>query len=50
LLWGGGHVYSDPEPYTIEIAISALEKQIPKKIDRVGNKCPVCKCYLASEP
>lgn len=32
------------------IAISALEKQIPKKVDRVGNKCPICKCYLASEP
>jgi len=31
-------------------AIEALEKQTPKKIDRVGNKCPICKCYLASEP
>ncbi len=30
---GEGHIYSDPEPYDIEIAISALEKQIPKKID-----------------
>lgn len=33
-----------------EVAIKALYKQVPKKIDRVGNKCPVCKCYLASEP
>nr|WP_295678839.1 hypothetical protein [uncultured Lachnoclostridium sp.] len=28
----------------------ALDKHVPKKIDRVGNKCPVCKCYLASQP
>jgi len=32
------------------VGIEALEKQMPKKIDRVGNKCPVCKCYLASKP
>lgn len=31
-------------------AVKALMKQIPQKIDRVGNKCPVCKCYLASKP
>lgn len=31
-------------------AVKALYKQVPKKIDRVGNKCPVCKCYLASQP
>ena len=38
-------------PLTVADEITkALQKQIPKKIDRVGNKCPVCKCYLASEP
>lgn len=31
-------------------AVKALMKQIPQKIDRVGNKCPVCKCYLESDP
>lgn len=43
---------SNPPIYlgTANMAISALEKQIPKKVDRVGNKCPLCKCYLASEP
>ena len=28
----------------------ALGKRVAKKADRVGNKCPVCACYLASEP
>ena len=28
----------------------ALKKQEPKKVDRIGNKCPVCGCYLASKP
>ena len=40
---------NDTDVEVFKSAIAALEKQIPKKVDRVGNKCPVCKCYLASE-
>ena len=36
---GGEYVYSDPEPYAIETAISALEKQIPKKPREHYNWC-----------
>lgn len=36
--------------YMSETVKVALEKRIPKKIDKIGNKCPVCSVYLASEP
>ena len=42
----GGLVYADPEPYAIETAISALEKQIPKKpsfIDSEIFECSNCR-------
>ena len=45
----GGLVYADPEPYAIETAISALEKQIPKKADISEDNeksCPVCDCEI----
>ena len=43
--YGDKYVYEDPEPYALELAISALEKQIPKKPvrDREYTLCPNCK-------
>ena len=37
MLWRWRIVYSDPEPYAIETAISALEKQIPNKPNYEGD-------------
>jgi hypothetical protein len=46
--YGDGElVYADPEPYAIETAVSALEKQIPRKpqevdVDFSTFVCPNC--------
>lgn len=37
---GGEYVYSDPEPYAIETAISALEKQITNGWIPVSERLP----------
>ena len=44
----GGYVYADPEPYAIEMAISALEKQMPKKPDK-DDCCTTCSTYLKDD-
>ena len=40
--YGDKYIYEDPEPYALELAISALEKQIPKKIDHDYLSCNSC--------
>ena len=49
--YGDKYVYENPEPYAIELAISALEKQIPKKphgVDGFHNSehCEICEKEL----
>lgn len=49
--YGDKYVYEEPEPYALELAISALEKQIPKKpTDIVKNTAGNSGGYLASCP